>query len=194
MPYLKEIVQYINDGLKVSVLTDARFSDALLHGISMPVVIEAKKTTIPGIISNDGEIKYVTPDDVNALSIYHRINGKGYSLSKDSVGESDNYLVEKIDMSMFVFGLQNKLELSADQLETLLMAGFIDKIPKADWQGLQIRKNIITLTSSNFNTKAIFTNEFQGVKYFLKPEHILFEIKYTIENDFNKICFKKCDC
>lgn len=198
MPYLENIIESINSNIKEEAFSDKRFAGSKIFGLSEPIIINQSNQNsdrvVPSIISNLGDAEYITPDDKIPVVVYHHINSNIYTtITEESFGNG-RWQKNNSDVSMIVMASSAKIKLSASQLETLIMANLIDTISKADLVKYQLKKVFIKIVSSNFNSFAIFANEFKGMKYFLKPEHILFEIKYVIESTFDKRCFKKCEC
>lgn len=202
MPYLKLIVDEINARLLAGVLKYPKFAGTKLYGISSPIIRESQKSgsnIVPGIINEKGEIVYTSIDDKYPVSAYHKVNAMTYPVDKaDDFGKQGDFKTSKADMSLIVFGLSNKIKMLSYELETLLMSGFPegmgklnDKAVLATWQ---IKSLSLITTSSDMNARNIFNTEFPGANYFLKPEHILFKLNYTIESSFNKTCFATCDC
>jgi hypothetical protein len=198
MPYLKYIVNYINQTLDQQLLNDDCFSNKKVIGLAqlLPKINGDKIQLLPSYVDNDGEAQYVGPEDDYDLIIYHRITSilvtKGVLKSFGDVRQS-NVNIAKV--SLVAFGRRDRIKLTNDELAILLQAAIPDAATKEILQQLQFQAANINLTDIVLNDLQVFQEEFQNVEYFLKPEQFLFKINYQIESAFLKECFKtNCNC
>lgn len=199
MPYLKYIVNYINQTLDQQLLNDDCFSNKKVIGLaqSLPKTNGDKIQLLPSYVDNDGEAQYVGPEDDYDLIIYHRINsipiGKATNLR--AYGDTRQLDANVAKVALVVFGRRDKLKLTNDELAILLQAAMPEAATKELLTELQFTSTNINLTEIVLNDLQVFQEEFQNVEYFLKPEQFLFKINYQIESAFLKECFKtNCNC
>lgn len=198
MPYSSEIVNMIDAAILETALTDARFDSRQFAGLTQQAVFRMgdKVIILPATITTMGEMAQVTPDDNYNIQTYHRIvsNVYGELDASEQYGDNNNAQASRMECIMTVIGFTKKLNLTVDQIEALFVAGFPNMVPKAFVQSLQMNRITVQILSSNFNSYEIFNNEFRGESYFLKPESVMFQIRYRVESIFTKGCFQICDC
>jgi hypothetical protein len=189
MAYLGEIVDTINEALKAKLTA---FPLTGYNGLAYP--IPRKKGTafeyLPAKISVSGEAKWITFDDVRELEIYHRIVSSSYiQLKGKSYGDGDTQFQHNYEIDLIVMADRKKAKVEPDVLE----AAIASNIPvSSSISGVSFIN--ITPVSANHNSRSLFSQEFQGIDYFLKPEHILFSIRYRVELQYQKGCLNLCQC
>lgn len=198
MPFLKQQIEIINQELRERSLKDARFQAGRYEAIAVDVSREAsegKVQTFPAIMSSNYEAQEITVDDTYPLMIYHKVFSKAYSTEKlGGYGDGNNYMVERADCRMVVYGKYAALKLTAEQLEALIATGFPSAIAKTKIAAYKLDSMLVTLTGSILNSAVVFQEEYKGFDLFLGPEDILFSMRYSIESKFRKGCFTICDC
>lgn len=196
MPFLKQQIELVVNHLKTGALKDTRFQSGRFEAIAVPVtyVDEGKQITIPAVMDSNYEAQAISVDDTYPIIIYHKVNGKTYAPDTNNYGNGMSAMVERVDVSMVVYGKYAKLKLTLEQLEALIIAGFPSEINKSLLAAYKLDKLTIQPISSELNPASVFQREYQGVDWFLAPEDILFSIRYTIESRFRKGCFTICDC
>jgi len=189
MAYLGEIVDTINAALKAK-LTAFPLSGYTGIVYSLP----RKKGTgfeyLPAQISISGDAKWITFDDVNELQVYHRIASSTYTpIRKQSYGDGYDVFQHNYDLDLVVMADRRKVQVEPDVLE----AAIASNMPvSTSIQGVS-NINILSV-SANHNSRSLFSQEFQGTDYFLKPEHIFFSIRYRVELQYQKGCLNLCQC
>lgn len=177
----------MDEAIRAKSLTDKRFQIAKFAGLcwltpgrtvegSAMVFIPAKVTTV-------GECEFIVPDDNFNIITYHRLLQSSHTREANAFGDRGS----NIDAVLTVIGFTSKLRLTADELEALFLAGFPKKVEIP-----QLTKVFTEPVSSNFDSTSIFNTEFRGEKYFLKPETIMFQIRYRIGTEYNPDCFEIC--
>lgn len=200
MPYLAAIVAEINRELEANLLCDDIFRDRQAHGICQGMVRRKSDgegvEVLPSYVNNEGEAKYVGPDDDYSLIIYHRVNSitVGKAANIRPFGDDRPADANVARMSLVVFGRRDVLQLSSDALAILLQAAMPDAASDALRKELQFVAANINVSDINLNDLQVFREEYQGIEFFLKPEQFLFKVNYTVESAFLKGCFKKCTC
>lgn len=163
-----EQIKHIND--IVLEWLDSKEVSAKAHGLAEPIVeVSANgSTTIPGIIDQYGEVDINIFDDRYSVGLYHKMTGKGYDSSTSSGYGDSKSVVETINMSMVVYGMRSKV--NAHDLEQKI----VDVINS-------IRGRAIgSVKSAVWDRNQVFSGEFNGVQFFLKPNIFLFKVNYTI--------------
>lgn len=189
MAFLGNIVNTINTALKAKLTA---FPTTFYGGIAHPIARKRDTTYefIPAIISDDGEAKYMTFDDLNEVLIYHRIVNSSYAQNKDkSYGDGHTTFTLSYDLDLVVMADRKRTQASPDVLEAAIASNMPDK----DTLDGVMYINILPV-SANHNSRSLFSQEFQGVNYYLKPEHIFFSIRYHVELEYTKGCLSLCQC
>jgi hypothetical protein len=199
MPFLDDIVKIINTGLKANALSDTRFAAGQLFGIATPVAREkvgsAQRETLPCIYSADEPV-YIGIDDTYPLIIYHRLlrNTTRPAPAAQQFGDGQKFVQGNATLAMIVYADRLKIELSPDQLEALIIAGTQDEIPKASYPSKGFSSMLVIPVETNFNSAAVFAQEYTNASFFLKPESILFQITYNVASQYRKDCLAICGC
>ena len=189
MAFLGDIVNGINEALRAKLTA---FPSTYYSGIANPIARKIDNTYefIPAIILTSGEARYLTFDDIDEMGIYHRIVSSSYTQDKNqSYGDSYTSFQQNYDIDLIVMANRSRVEVSPDVLEAAIASNFPagDKPPGVNYL------NILPL-SANHNSRSLFSQEFQGVAYYLKPEHIFFSIRYRVELKYVKGCISLCQC
>lgn len=174
--------------------------EKLLSGIKVFGIAEAISRTrgetvevFPGVVGNDGEIKEVTPDDVESVLIYHKANALATALSTlvRGVGDQPNAFVNAYAMSMIVYVDRKKTKLRPDELFLYIQANLPFQIKQEPYNIILTRINTVIL-----NSQQVYDSEYKGVQNRLPANQSLMQINYTIESTFHQNCFEKCpeDC
>lgn len=138
----------------------------------------------------EGNTRWLTFDDLNELIIYHRIINSGYSQIKNqSYGDGYDSFQHNYDIDLIVMANRKKVYVGPDVLEAAISSNIPLMIKVNDVEYVNI-----TPVSANHNSRSVFGQEFVGVQYFLRPEHILFSIRYRIELRYQKGCISLCQC
>lgn len=189
MAYLNSIVSEINTGLKKSLTA---FPTAVYAGIVYQITRERSQKTevIPAEVNDKGEARWITFDDINELSLYHRIANSTYTQFKNQ-SYGDGYLdfQHQYDIELVVMGDRRKINVRPDELEAAIASNIGAKEKPTGVSFI----NVLPV-SANHNSQTVFRQEFQGVDYYLKPEHILFSIRYRVELRYQKGCISLCQC
>lgn len=145
--------------------------------------------TIPGIVENDGEIKYVGPDDLQSMIIYHKaaaLNSRESAVVK-GVGDQPGAIQNLYSLSMFIWLNRKKTKLRPDELFLYVQANIPFKIEVDPYVQVFTRIN-----SAVLNGQQVFESEFKGVDYKLPAHQSMLQINYTLESTFKARCFEKC--
>lgn len=189
MAYLGEIIGTINTAIRENLTA---FPLSRYYGLTYAITRKkgAGYEVLPAQISNSGDARLMTFDDVNELQIYHRIVNSTYTQRKSqSYGDGYDEFQHNYDVDIIVMADRRKVQVEPDVLE----AAIASNLPSTTTiQGVKFI-NILAV-SANHNSRSIFNQEFQGTDYFLKPEHIFFSIRYRVEIQYQKGCLALCQC
>ena len=195
MPYLKAQIQLINSSLKKTAFADARFQNGRYEAIVYDAVIQTgdnKRETIPVIMDDNYLPVDISIDDTYPIVVYHRVLTSSYTLLTGAQFGSGNPTVRQLNtVKMVVYGKYGALKLTREALEALIVTNFPDNINPPPFQLSQM---LVQFTGSNYNSRQLWNEEYQGVDFRLSAEDIFFSINYTMQSIFKKGCFKICDC
>ena len=186
---LGKFIEIINKPLEKII------SGVRVYGIAEPVARTSGSEVeiLPGVISNNGEIKYVGIDDLESVIIYHKANALGVRLStiKKGFGDDPNAFVNAYSMSMIVYIDRSKTKLRPEEFFLFIQANIPFEIKEQPYKSIFTQINTVIL-----NTQTVYDSEYKGTKNPLPANHSLMQINYTIESTFDKNCFEKCpeDC
>ena len=201
--YNSAIIQIINQQILTNTLCGSSFATGSYNGIAYdatdvdtgatrvyPVVLPV----VNGVTDLSGNYSMVNPDDTYPIQIYHKILNKTYQIKPSSVGNRSNVISEKTDVKMVVAGWTNLLGLTQEDLEALIASNFPDQIDASLYTPLKLQNLVVTLQSSVLDKAQVYAAEYKGISYQVKPEQILFAIRYQIESTYKKGCFIINDC
>ena len=196
MNYHSDIIQIINSRLMSDVLCDPVFTGGSINGIATDATdVDSTATRSYPVISDIyGSGTCVNPDDSYPIQIYHRLLGKTYNIKPASVGDRSNVVGEKTEVKMVVAAWSQKIGMTQEDLESLIASDFPDQISSAVYIPLRLQNLVITLQSSTLDRAQVWREEYKGVPYQVKPEQILFAVKYQIEAMYKKGCFTLTPC
>lgn len=186
---LNKFIEVINKPLE-NIISGIR-----VYGIAESISRRVGTTVeiIPGIVGNDGEVKYVGIDDLDSVIIYHKANALGVRLStiKKGIGDEPNAFVNAYSMSMIVYLDRKKAKMRPDQLFLFIQANLPFLIKQEPYRQILTQINTVIL-----NSQAVYDSEYKGTENPLPANHSLMQINYTIESTFDQNCFEKCpeDC
>lgn len=188
MAFLDNIVTEINASVKKYLTA---FPTAEYFGIAHVIPKKEGKAPsyLPAIIDMNGEAKWMTFDDVRELSVYHKVVASTYLQKQKTYGDGHDYIQHNYDMDMVVMSDRKKIGIHPEVLEMAIGSN----IPSVVKLETIEPANIITV-SANHSARSVFGNEFTGVSYYLKPEHILLSIRYRVELRYLKGCISLCHC
>lgn len=192
MPYYNEIITAIDSAIVAGALTDKRFQNKKFAGLCYltPVKIEGQTLTafVPAKIKTLNDYEIIAPDDKFNLITYHRLLSSQHQRDIDQFGA----MRTTSEMVLTVISFTSKVNLIADQLEALFLAGFPVAMSKPFTEALKMQSINVDVISSAFDNVSIFNTEYRGQTYFLKPQTVMFQIRYRIEATYSKTCLTLC--
>jgi hypothetical protein len=159
------IVHKINEGLAAKTAAYPCLSGMLFFGLAEPVLrTESEEEVFPVIIGSGGEDVALFVDDDYPAGLYHRLLSKTYGLAPAKQQYGDRQVrVAEAELLLVCWAFRNKVNTTADVLESIIYASFDDTIKAVQ---------------SNFDRRSVFNGEFSGVPFFLPEEVMLFSMKY----------------
>lgn len=140
---------------------------------------------LPGIVSDNGEVKYVGLDDTESIIIYHKCKG---ITCNTKPGRGDSYDVLNVyDNAMIVYSDRQKTKLRPDELVLLIQANLPSTITLAPYMLIAVKFLNVVL-----NDQVVFLQEYKETDFRLPANKNLIQINYSIETTFQKRCFKEC--
>jgi len=201
MPFLKEIVSYINTNLSENGgLASSVFAGKQLYGIStlLPIQpLEGTEYSIPGFLNDQGDAVYVGVDDSYPVIIYHRIISSSYSISDvGGFGDREAMTQEESEGRLVVFGRRDVIKKTDEELADIVVMSIPDVLPPSfisRYNSLGLSFASVATTDVNKDREQAFTEEYGNITPLpLKPEHIFFAVSYQITTLFNKACYAAC--
>ena len=185
------IVDQINKAV-TGFLTESSFQMSSLNGIAYTMLKE-KDISLPAVIDNNGEARYVGIDDKYNLMTYHRIMTTAPSKKTTQYGDANSRTMITNRMSMIVFANRQKLKITPEVLANYIVASLPTNIDKSILSKESLNNCTIDVLEINFNSSALFKREYLKDSL-LKPHQMLFEISYQIVYGFNSNCINTCKC
>lgn len=196
MPYIKTIIAFIDTEIKKS-LNDVTFQGRQ-YGLASAMVTDIRggdlKIIMPAVVKTDGEMDVVFPDDRYNFTSYHSLVSNGFAplSQQQQYGDGRNMIKEISEMTMTVTALTNRVKLTVDQIEGIMMGAFPDRGSNNLLAETKFSSIFIAPYTSRFDSQKIFDEEYRSSGYTLIPSQVLLQIKYRIESVFRKDCFKNC--
>lgn len=195
MIYLDKIVQLIDGNFsnKLSAYPAAEY-----YGIATPVAVQRNSGMIvyPNVINIDGSVQGTFFQHNAPYISYHRLLSTTFrpNASQRFGQDAMTVLISSTIVQLVVMGMRNKINVSP---ESLIMQ-LVDTLPAAiegdNLNALGIQSVGTKENSIEYDSRAIFNREFQGIKYFIGPEAFLVAARYTIEGTYLKGCASNCNC
>jgi hypothetical protein len=187
-----EIVTYINAQLVTNQFSAARFQKGSIDAIAELVLTDEGETK-PGVVDRFGEVTYCGIDDTKPFQIYHRVIRPNSEWGTEQDFGDLKYIKETTDMLMVVIGDRNKLQLTAEDIKTGIVAALPLELPDSQLNSLGLKTANIIPGNFNWNKIEVYGSEFNLKTVELKPNTIIFSFSYQIETAYNQSCFEICD-
>lgn len=200
MPFLEQIISFIDAELKKGSLNKKKLLPAKLHGLSTTLIRNSKGSGVvksesfPAAKDASGRMVPIALDSKYSLQVYHNLQGNTYSYEKKSYG--NNYDVRCIsDMVMVVICNAKISGMAKEAIEPLLIFGLPQRLSPALIAQLKISKCQVIPVSSNMNQEQVFKAEYpKAEKALVSEEHSMFSIRYKIDMTFPAACIDQCLC
>lgn len=199
MPFIKEIVEFINLSLKGGSLNSEKLQPANYIGLTTVMVRQKPGANpnepeyLPSYLDIHGKLQTVTVNNTLALQVYHKQITNAYQYEKKSYGKGHK-VNSTTEISMVVITNSKIIKAQKDEVEQLIVFGLPQKLSAAVTSDLAIMQSKITPLASNMNQVEVFRQEFPNSDYFLNEEVSMFILRYKVELQFSQACMEKCLC
>jgi hypothetical protein len=187
-----QIVSYINSELSANQFNSSRFQKGSIDAIAELILTDEGETK-PAIVDRFGECTYVGIDDTKPFQIYHRVLSPSTEWDLESDFGNLKNIKEKTDMLMVVMGDRNRLQLTAEDIKTGIVAALPLEIPDSELNSLGLKKANIIPGVFNWDKRDVYNREFTLQENMLKTNSIMFSFSYQIETVIDQSCFTLCD-
>ena len=194
MPFIKKIVEIIDENVKTSdAASIGKLQVQKFHGLAKLGYETMDKGVLKQYPIGMFNAESIQPDDRYNLITYHRVIGSKQYTNVGGYGSDSNYITETVPMMLVVMGYFNKLNITDEQLEQIFLPHLAYNLV-TDAASIGIRRGAITPVSTNFDSMALFNQEYKNVQPFLKTNLMYFQIRYQIESTYDKNCFNNTTC
>lgn len=188
---LNKTIYDINAALASNLFSKSqRFAGGRLYGIcEQAIKTGSQSEEFPAVFDLDGNGVYAGIDDTFNFILYHRKNGLSITDDVTNPGFGDNVAgsINTYTMTAIVFFNRKRLQMEADEFAIYIQRNFPPNLDNDKFHYLSAWINSVIL-----NSQQVFGTEYKNVSYFLKPEHCLMAINYTIEGKPKLACFNRC--
>ncbi|MER3499784.1 MAG: hypothetical protein C4308_14760 [Chitinophagaceae bacterium] len=182
---LKDFIKPINEALKVAFDDVFDFKKYKVFDLAINAQKNDTDQIFPVAFTKNGKGKYLGADDIQSIITYHKVNN--FTVSRESrlgYGDSRGRIKNTYNMKLIVFLKRDITKVEPDELALYIQ----NKLPEctSSTNGIRLVYNIGEVI---LNDRQVFDMEYKNVPYFVKPEHALMAINYTIESTFDTNCF-----
>lgn len=193
---LRKIIDLINKSIADNALADQRFASKKINGIAITYESDGGQGFgpyhSPGVLD---EANWVGFDDVHSVQIYHKNNGANGRIDPNKqTGNENNIITKTYNMSMIVMAIINRVQLSAEELDNLILSGIPSVLDNQTLKDFNLKGCSINYVATNYNARDIIMREYKGQNITVSTERIVFELKYTVECTFDKTCIQLICC
>jgi hypothetical protein len=185
---LDTFVGGIND--KVAELLDTKdnFLKYQLHRVGTNALRQGTQNQVfPVVFTKKGEGKYIGVDDLKTMIAYHKVNRMDIVVKpRSGYGDGKGKMVNRYSMTMVVFLQRVQTKMEGHEFVLWLESVFPKSLKFPNFDSVEYTINNVIL-----NEQQVFGAEYKNVQYFVKPEHALMAINYTIESTFKSECFNE---
>jgi len=184
---IRDFIQPINEALRSAFDEVAEFKKYKVFELAINAQKNDTDQIFPVAFDKKGKGKYLGADDIDSIITYHKVNN--FTVGRESklgYGDSKGKIKNIYTMRLVVFLKRNVTKVEPDELALYIQT----KLPEAasSSNGIRLEYNISNVI---LNNKLVFDMEYRNVPYFVKPEHALMAINYTIESTFDRKCFNR---
>lgn len=180
---LKDILIQVNAPLQAFLYGDNVFSGFDVFGLAVNAYRNDKPVVFPVTYAKSGEGTYVGIEEKPVI-IYHKCDSMQPQIIAPAYGDGEGKKTNRYNMHMIVFVDRKKTGNEPDELFLSFQKVFPVNVTVEPYEKVTTNiKNVI------LNSQQVFNSEYRGISYFVKPEHALFQVDYTIESIYNPKCF-----
>lgn len=189
MSIIANIISSINTTINTVVFPDETYTSKRILGLAWPYPEKSGSDTllkiVPAIYANNSdEGTIIDLDDSYSVILYHKLSSYAFQTFQKNATGNDQFQQLTADASMIVWALREDLNMQADDLSDLIVFNLPTQYTAAG-----IVKCTIAPVQTDFDFIRVFRQEYQSVDYFLKPGHILLQIKYRVVAVIKPNCF-----
>lgn len=148
--------------------------------------------TVPTFYQGYGDSDFAGFDDTNGLNVYHRLISYEQVEDPEKGFGTKPFVDENYSMIMVAYGNQREVDDAvnninynvADDLRTL----FLKKLTKVQLANLTSVSGIVTITGTEHDRQAVFSQELPDNEMKVSPETLLFAIQYNINLQYIGDC------
>jgi hypothetical protein len=195
MPFLKEIVDYVNATLKAGTLSSSDFKIQQFGIAQLVPVVDENQRSLPLLVSNYGDGTFVGIDPRFTMTTYHRCITKSYqSINTDlQFGDGNTQMTETNTMRMIVYADRSELKRTPEQIADIIVNGMPTILPNTFLTGKTGLSQVIILpVTVEMSSTTVWGNEFIGYDYGVSPQTCLISIEYTAIVNYDSTCIESC--
>lgn len=197
MPSIEIAINLFNAYWKSALWGNVRFANGLIAGLAHKCIgsEQSNADKVFPVIYQNGEPFNIGLDDTYPIIVYHRqASPARYERTTSQFGDGDNTVRRVISMRMVVFGKRSVLDLTPENLETMIILASPTNAEPSDLVGTSIDNLSLEITGSDMDAQTVFGEEYSGIEYPISPDEFLFKIEYNLGMEFRKDCIDPCDC
>lgn len=186
---INKIIQQVNERLANAF---KGFAGSIFYPVAETVyrISGTVVEEMPGIVSDEGEITYVGPDDVAPIIGYWKVDQLSTnSTSKQSFGRDEFRYTNVYRCSLILYYDRKRVKIDRDAMYLIVLANASGFAPPDDFRSVLARFGGV-----NLNSRQVYDREFKGPEFTLPAERCMIEISCTIEGEFDKSCLDKLCC
>lgn len=191
-----EIVAQINVNLQATQFKSSKFQKGRFNGIAELVdkLDVEQEQTMPVLKDNTGEVidqQHLFMDDTYPFELYHRTLST--FVEADAPGFGD--LVEREEstqMKMVIMYQNNVVHMTKERIKTGISLGMPMQFSHSFLQANSLNEANILLGEYNFNSKEVYSEEFNLAETLLKPQTYMLSLSYVIRTVTNINCINIC--
>jgi hypothetical protein len=199
MPFLKEQIDLINQGLTPKVWGNVRYVNGMVRGLAFLATRQGEGEALqrfPVTMDSTGEVKSVVVDDTFNVTAYHRLMNTTYrnELTRASYGDGVEYFHEVTTIKLVVFGNYSAIKKTPDEVVADIVNAMPTEFAAASIAPYSLDAMWVTVTGSETDSLVVFGSEYVGMQYAIPPEDFMVSITYTIDTRSRKNCIPCSPC
>lgn len=183
---VKDFVAAVNLNIDAFLAGREDFTGYKIYGIGTNAIKQGTQNQVyPAIFSKDGNGTYIGAEDIYSVIVYHKLLAlRTTIITANGYGDSRGDIRNTYSMQAVIFLNRFRTQVEPDELFLMLQSIF----PTIE-NFTNFKSVLYNIVDAILNSQQVFNNEYKNVQYFVKPEHALMAIDYTIESTFKRECF-----
>lgn len=197
MPKIDAIVAIINNKLtapETGILSGAKFQPQQINGIAYTSIDEAEETWGPVLLNDYDNNTLLTVDEEYALQIYHKQLSWNNGRATNQYKKTNKLYVSEYSMAMIIAANRRNLQMTADELNSVIIKGLPADLPLSELEPIGIKKIGIVPVGGEFNNLVVWSEEYQTNEFALKPSSLLFRLNYVVTMVYDASCIDEQVC